>query len=120
MDPHAPIHQSRFVPQGPGRRRLHVALAVRDLQATITDYSARLGAEPVAVVPAKYALWRTPEVNLSVNADGDPTQPLRHLGFEDDSVTETTMETDVNGLRWESFHPRWQQESITTAYGSPR
>jgi hypothetical protein len=43
-------------------------LAVDDLDATIRDYSERLGADPVAVVPGKYALWRTAEVNLSVTA----------------------------------------------------
>jgi catechol 2,3-dioxygenase-like lactoylglutathione lyase family enzyme len=100
-------------------RRLHVALAVDDLEATIRDYSQRLGAEPVTVVPGTYALWRTPEVNLSVNCDTDANQRLRHLGFEDDDVTTKSESTDVNGLMWESFSPSWQDEGIVRLYGTP-
>jgi hypothetical protein len=51
-----------------------VALAVDDLEASIRDYSERLGAAPVAVVPGAYALWRTAHVNLSVNCDPSSTE----------------------------------------------
>jgi hypothetical protein len=97
-------------------RRLHIALAVDDLDATIHDYSQRLGADPVVVV-GKYALWRTPEVNLSVNCDVAAGDRLRHLGFEDDAVNTKSESTDVNGLLWESFSPRWQDEGIMRVYG---
>ena len=100
-------------------RRLHVALAVDDLEATIRDYSQRLGAEPVTVVAGTYALWRTPEVNLSFNCDIDTGERLRHLGFEDDDVVTKSESTDVNGLMWESFSPRWQDEGIVRLYGTP-
>jgi catechol 2,3-dioxygenase-like lactoylglutathione lyase family enzyme len=100
-------------------RRLHVALAVDDLKATIHDYSQRLGAEPVTVVAGTYALWRTPEVNLSVNANTDAGERLRHLGFEDDDVTTKSESIDVNGLMWESFSRRWQDEGIVRLYGTP-
>ena len=100
-------------------RRLHVALAVDDLDATIHDYSERLGADPVAVVAGKYALWRTPEVNLSVNCDVAGSERLRHLGFEDDDVVTKTESTDVNGLMWESFNAEWQDEGIVRIYGPP-
>lgn len=100
-------------------RRLHVALAVDDLEATINDYSQRLGAEPVTVVAGRYALWRTPEVNLSVNSDVDIGERLRHLGFEDDDVMTKSQDIDVNGLMWESFSPRWQDEGIVRLYGTP-
>jgi catechol 2,3-dioxygenase-like lactoylglutathione lyase family enzyme len=43
-------------------RRLHVALAVNDLEATIDDYSERLGAEPTVASAGQYAVWRTLEV----------------------------------------------------------
>jgi len=98
-------------------RRIHVALAVHDLEATIADYSVRLGGPPVAVVPGKYALWRTPEVNLSVNADTASEERLRHLGFEDDDAIEMTSEHDVNGLLWERFDATWQDEGIVRVYG---
>jgi catechol 2,3-dioxygenase-like lactoylglutathione lyase family enzyme len=100
-------------------RRLHVALAVDDLDATIGDYSRRLGAQPVTVVAGTYALWRTPEVNLSVNCDVDAPGRLRHLGFEDDDVITKSESTDVNGLMWESFSSRWQDEGIVRLYGTP-
>lgn len=100
-------------------RRIHVALAVDSLEATVADYTARLGAEPVAVVPGKYALWRTPEVNLSVNADTSPEQRLRHIGFEDDTVMAKQEDHDVNGIMWETFSPTWQDEGIVRVYGQP-
>jgi catechol 2,3-dioxygenase-like lactoylglutathione lyase family enzyme len=98
-------------------RRIHVALAVDDLNATIRDYTERLGAAPVVVVPGRYALWRTPEVNLSVNSDGTQAERLRHIGFEDDKVTETTRSIDVNGLMWEAFNPDQQDHEIAEVYG---
>lgn len=100
-------------------RRLHVALAVDDLDATIRDYRERLGADPVAVVPGTYALWRTPEVNLSVQCDAGADQRLRHLGFEDDAATTKTESVDVNGLTWEIFSPAWQDAGIVEVYGPP-
>lgn len=101
-------------------RRIHVALAVDDLEATIADYTTRLGAPPVAVVTGKYALWRTAEVNLSVNADVSTTNRLRHLGFEDDDVATRFEATDVNGIVWESFSPTWQDQGIVEVYGPTR
>lgn len=100
-------------------RRLHVALAVDDLDATIRDYRERLGADPVAVVPGKYALWRTPEVNLSVNCDAGTEQRLRHLGFEDDAATAKSETVDVNGIMWETFDGAWQDAGIVEVYGPP-
>lgn len=100
-------------------RRFHVALAVDDLRSTIADYSARLGAEPVAVVEGTYALWRTDEVNLSVHEEPAAAGRLRHVGFEDDDAAARTEERDVNGLLWESFSPTWQDEGIVRVYGRP-
>jgi hypothetical protein len=98
-------------------RRIHIALAVDDLEATISDYTVRLASPPVAVVPGKYALWRTPEVNLSVNADAESAERLRHLGFEDDAALDMTSEHDVNGLMWERFNATWQDEGLVRVYG---
>jgi catechol 2,3-dioxygenase-like lactoylglutathione lyase family enzyme len=100
-------------------RRLHVALAVDDLEASIRDYSERLGAAPVAVVPGAYALWRTAHVNLSVNCDPSSTERLRHLGMEDDAVPMKTVSTDANGLVWESFSAAQQDDEIIRVYGRP-
>jgi catechol 2,3-dioxygenase-like lactoylglutathione lyase family enzyme len=107
--------------KGGAMRRLHVALAVDDLDATIRDYRERLGADPVAVVPGTYALWRTPEVNLSVNAVAGPgvVQRLRHLGFEDDTAPAASESVDVNGITWEAFNAAWQDAGIVEVYGPP-
>lgn len=101
-------------------RRIHVALSVHDLEATIADYSVRLGAPPVAVVPGTYALWRAPEVNLSVHAAAPGSERLRHLGFEDDAAVTKTEELDVNGITWERFSPAWQDRGIVEVYGPTR
>ncbi len=101
-------------------RRFHLALAVSDLEATIEDYTRRLGSAPVAVVPGKYALWRTPEINLSINSDASLEQRLRHVGFEDDDIIEKEQGTDVNGLMWEAFNAADQDAEIVRAYGQPR
>lgn len=101
-------------------KRIHVALAVDDLDTTIADYTERLGASPITVVTGKYALWRTTEVNLSVNSGVATTGRLRHLGFEDDEVATKSETTDVNGIRWEAFSPASQDEAIGTVYGPTR
>ena len=96
---------------------LHIALAVDDLDATILDYCERLGADPLVIVPGRYALWRTEEVNLSVSCDAPQGQRLRHLGFEDDAVGAKTKNPDVNGLTGESFTAAQQDAEIDRTYG---
>ncbi len=105
-----------------GRRRFHVALAVDDLAATIADYTARLGESPTVVVDGRYALWRTPEVNLSVSVPGPgaATGPrLRHLGFEDAHAAAGPRTVDVNGIEWEAFSRVRQDAEIARVYGPP-
>ncbi len=62
-------------------KKLHLALSTNDIASTVRDYTKRLGAEPVLVIPDKYALWRTDCLNLSVRnePDGNPGE-LRHFG----------------------------------------
>jgi len=74
-------------------KRVHVAIAVADLEAAIEEYTARLGVGPVTI---------------SANAAGK----LRHLGFEDDSSPAATVETDSNGFIWEHFTLAQQAEEI--------
>jgi catechol 2,3-dioxygenase-like lactoylglutathione lyase family enzyme len=115
-------------------RRFHIALAVDDLATTIVDYSERLGMPPVTVVQGKYALWRTPEINLSVNADTPAGPRLRHVGFEEvgpvprgsatggsepERAPLAPRETDLNGVMWESFTTAQQDREIVRTYGNP-
>ena len=96
--------------------KIHIALAVDDLDATIEDYSRRLHADPVTVAPDRYALWRTPVLNLSVTVTPGAGQRLRHLGFEDDAL-EPGEDTDVNGIVWERFSAAAQAAEIAAVYG---
>ena len=93
-------------------RRIHVALAVRELNPSIRDYSARLGIEPCCVVAGSYALWRTESLNLSISADPAAAGTLRHLGLEDPDTPVVTMAKDVNGIEWERFTAAQQREEI--------
>jgi hypothetical protein len=40
-------------------KRFHIAIAVKDLNASIVDYNQRLSQPATAIVPGKYAMWRT-------------------------------------------------------------
>lgn len=100
-------------------KRFHIALAVRDLAASIADYSLRLGQAPQAVVPGKYAMWRTELLNFSINEMPERAGELRHVGFEDDAVAGYASSTDVNGLLWESFSAKEQDDRIVEIYGVP-
>lgn len=101
-------------------RRFHISLAVADLEASIRDYSRRLGVEPAAVVTGKYAMWRTDQLNFSINEMPARAGQLRHLGFEDSGAgPDFTSDHDVNGIEWERFAPDVQDEKILEVYGIP-
>ena len=100
-------------------RRFHIALAVRDLGRSIEDYSRRLGAPPTVVVAGKYAMWRTDQMNFSINQLPERAGQLRHLGFEDEAAAGFSSDHDVNGIEWELFSPRAQDDKIREIYGAP-
>jgi hypothetical protein len=105
-------------PKEPSMRRFHIALAVADLAASIRDYSARLSTEPTAVVAGKYAMWRTAQLNFSINQMPQRAGQLRHLGFEDSAAADFSSDHDVNGIEWELFSPKAQDEKIVEVYGA--
>jgi catechol 2,3-dioxygenase-like lactoylglutathione lyase family enzyme len=100
-------------------KRFHIAIAVRDLDASITDYTERLGQRPSAVVPGKYAMWRTDLLNFSINEMPERAGQLRHVGFEDDAAQCYSSSHDVNGIEWECFSANEQDQRIVQAYGVP-
>src|SRR6516225_6584759 len=97
-------------PKERSMRRFHISLAVADLSASIADYSARPGVEPAAVVAGKYAMWRTGELNFSINQMPHRAGQLRHLGFEDSAAGDFSSDHDVNGIEWELFSPKAQDD----------
>ncbi len=102
-------------------KKLHLALSTNKIEATIADYSARLGAEPCSFVPGEYALWRTATLNISVRQD--PTchpGSLRHLGWEDESAAAFTQDTDINGIVWEHFSAQHQADEINQLWPEAR
>ncbi|MCG6540143.1 hypothetical protein MCB86_08650 [Pseudomonas sp. KSR10] len=100
-------------------KRFHIALAVDDLDDSIADYSRRLGQSADVVVPGRYAMWRTDQLNFSINQQTGHGGQLRHVGFEDDGVQGFSSETDVNDLIWESFSADEQDRRIKAMYGQP-
>jgi hypothetical protein len=99
-------------------RRFHIALAVTDLASSVRDYTNRLGQGPTVIVAGKYAMWRTQQLNFSINELPQRAGQLRHLGFEDDTVDGFSAEHDVNGIEWELFSPTDQDEKIHEMYGN--
>jgi catechol 2,3-dioxygenase-like lactoylglutathione lyase family enzyme len=100
-------------------KRFHIAIAVRDLEASIREYSQRLGQPATVIVQHKYAMWRTDLLNFSINQNPDRVGELRHVGFEDDTVQGFSSSRDGNGIEWELFSPAAQDQKIVETYGRP-
>ena len=101
-------------------KRFHIALAVADLDASIKDYSARLGQPPQVIVDDAYALWRTELLNFSIRREPGQAGKLCRMGFLDDETHDVTRDTDVNGIPWERFSTLAHDLRVATAYGVPR
>jgi hypothetical protein len=69
-------------------KRMHVHIAVEDLQQSVSFYSALFAAEP-SVVKADYAKWMLddPRVNFAISTRGR-TPGLDHLGIQVESEAE--------------------------------
>lgn len=94
-------------------RKFHLALSVGDIDASIRDYSNRLGCAPSIVIAGEYALWRTDCLNFSIRKVTDAkTGTLRHLGWEDASANSFSSTIDVNGIVWERFAESHQRDEI--------
>jgi hypothetical protein len=58
-------------------------------------------------------------LNFSINQMPERAGQLRHIGFEDDLAEGFSSTTDVNGLMWESFCAKEQDQKIAEIYGVP-
>mgnify|MGYP003323957958 CR=1 FL=1 len=97
-------------------KRLHIALAVKDLEISIAQYTKILNSQPLVIAKGQYALWRTDEVNLSVSEKPDEAGQLRHLGFEDPEASDMSVVYDNDGFMWERFTAKQQREEILQHY----
>ena len=94
-------------------RKLHLALGVVDVAASVKEYSKEFGVDPVIVIEDEYALWRTDTLNVSIRRSRhDECGKLRHLGWESDEAAEFSVKTDCNGIAWEDFNASQQAEEI--------
>ncbi len=98
------------------QRRFHIALGVADVALSVEDYSRRLGLPPDVIVSGEYALWRTETVNFSIRRAPDKPGTLRHLGWEDESATAFSQDSDANGIVWERFSAAQQLKEINDAW----
>jgi hypothetical protein len=100
------------MPSTASQRRIHVALAVQSLEQAIPEFAARLGVQPTVVAAGAYALFVTPEVNLSISEIPEQAGQLRHLGFEDECATTFAVHRDSSGFVWETFSAELQRQEI--------
>ncbi len=115
-------------------KRLHVHVAVPDLQQSIRFYSTLFGAEPVKI-ETDYAKWmlEDPRVNFAISQRGARVPGVDHIGVQVDSRAELdelsarlkaagnetldeeaatccyarsdkTWVNDPSGVRWETFY----------------
>ena len=94
-------------------KKFHIAISTDKIADTIADYSIRLGRPPCSQVDGEYALWRTETLNFSIRHDEHcASGELRHLGWEQDDAEQFSVETDVNGIKWERFSADQQADEI--------
>ena len=71
-------------------KRVHICLAVKDLDANVTFYTSLFGEPPIILKP-DYAKWQLedPRLNFSIDTHAD-TPGVDHLGIELESAAEVT------------------------------
>lgn len=73
-------------------KRLHVHVAVEDLDRSIGFYSTLFAAEPT-VVKADYAKWMLddPRVNFAISAGQHSSRGIQHLGIQAETTDELSQ-----------------------------
>jgi hypothetical protein len=94
-------------------KRFHISVSTIDFDASVKDYTARLEAHPDALVPGRYARWRTGLLNFTISCKpGQKGGTIRHIGFEDEREAIFREERDANGIIWEYFSEPEQHREI--------
>lgn len=99
-------------------KKFHLAISVDNIEKSVDDYSKRIGAKPVVLIPQHYALWQTDTLNFSIRHDAESKERLRHLGWQDETAPQFTAEKDVNGILWEHFSQAQQLQEIEETWPS--
>lgn len=94
-------------------KRLHVSIAVRDLDKCVRFYSVLFGAEPT-VLKKDYAKWMLddPRVNFSISSR-DKHKGIDHLGIQVDDEEELATLTERLMRAGQSVH---EQKATTCCY----
>lgn len=95
-------------------KRLHVHVAVSDLEASTRFYSALFAAEPT-VVKADYAKWmlEDPRVNFAISTHDGAAPGLSHLGIQVENADELT---EVYGRLQKADRPVLDEGATTCCY----
>ncbi|MBA4758658.1 ArsI/CadI family heavy metal resistance metalloenzyme [Sphingosinicella sp.] len=95
-------------------KRLHVHVAVSDLEASTRFYSALFAAEP-SVVKADYAKWMLddPRVNFAISAHDGAAPGLSHLGIQVENADELA---EVYGRLQKADRPVLDEGATTCCY----
>jgi catechol 2,3-dioxygenase-like lactoylglutathione lyase family enzyme len=94
-------------------KRLHVSVAVSDIEKSISFYSALFAAEPTVRKP-DYAKWmlEDPRVNFSISSHGRE-KGVDHLGIQVDGDAELAL---VAGRLAEAGQSIYEQKATTCCY----
>ena len=96
-------------------KRLHVSVAVSDLDGSVQFYSTLFGAEPT-VLKTDYAKWMLddPRVNFSISSRGT-RKGVDHLGIQVDDDAELAAVADRLSRAGKSIH---RQKATTCCYAT--
>lgn len=94
--------------------RLHIHIAVEDLDQSVRFYTTLLGAKP-NVTKGDYAKWLLddPAVNLAISVRPGMAAGVNHLGIQADSAE--SLETITQRLKT-AEEPTFDQEATTCCY----
>lgn len=95
-------------------KRLHVHVAVPDLEQSIRFYSTLFNAQPVKVKP-DYAKWMLddPRVNFAISKRGGRTSGIDHIGVQVDSRAELD---ELSGRLKAAGESTFDEEAVQCCY----
>ncbi|MFW0777911.1 MAG: hypothetical protein ACN2B6_09375 [Rickettsiales bacterium] len=98
-------------------KRVHISISTTDYEASLAEYTKRLGAAPDITVEGRYARWRTEHLNFTLSRKaGQEGGKIRHIGIEDSEQKGFDREYDVNGIEWEYFSKEDQDAEIKARF----